>query len=384
VSYWSFSWALDREVLTGSFVNGEPWVVGPVVVKSVTPASQNGLHGSMINPVPGNLHGFDKRIYSYNESTNVKFPLQMNPGDSLVSTQSWVDGEPGLPPTNTTISGAPRPSLKRAAILTCLDKPPPVGSFRPWYSGAQPKPLFFAGDLNISKLPVLQEPNNHDLPSVGNMSRVWLDVGRIDWVLRYLHPSENLPDYGRDLCYRYNMAAAVACINRDEELIQDLVQIGIDMYGLLLADGVWRADGGHMSGRKFPILLAGLLLDNNDMLNISRDHPTRNITIDGKTFAITPFAEDCQSYYENGVAKWSGRRCYKSSDTSQESKGYDRCCTINVWALSQLISLKAGLKDEWANDAFFDLVDSHVRRNDLQNWERAWTDWALSVWLLNR
>ncbi|MEX0746223.1 MAG: hypothetical protein WD118_11530, partial [Phycisphaeraceae bacterium] len=65
------------------------------------------------------------------------------------------------------------------------------------------------------------------------------------------------------------------------DLAHGMVQLGIDMNGIVEAGGGWPADGGHGHGRKLPIVLAGYLLhdphgqgDANDyalaMLNVGQ------------------------------------------------------------------------------------------------------------------
>lgn len=53
------------------------------------------------------------------------------------------------------------------------------------------------------------------------------------------------------------------------------VQYGIDLYGCLNAGVGWPAFGGHRSGRKLPIVFAGILLNNDGMENFSANHPNQ-------------------------------------------------------------------------------------------------------------
>ena len=53
------------------------------------------------------------------------------------------------------------------------------------------------------------------------------------------------------------------------------VQYGIDLYGCLQAGYGWPAFGGHRSGRKLPIVFAGILLNDDAMKNVSTRFPNR-------------------------------------------------------------------------------------------------------------
>ena len=68
-------------------------------------------------------------------------------------------------------------------------------------------------------------------------------------------------------------------------LTKDLVQYGIDLYGCVKAGYGWPAFGGHRSGRKLPILMAGLLLGDDAMKNVSASlpQPVRRGHADGAT-----------------------------------------------------------------------------------------------------
>jgi len=70
-----------------------------------------------------------------------------------------------------------------------------------------------------------------------------------------------------------------------ETLLIRFVQLGIDLYGIAKDGGKWPDNGGHMHGRKLPILMAGLLLNDANMLEI----------VDAKKHFI--FQEDRQTWF---------------------------------------------------------------------------------------
>jgi hypothetical protein len=379
------TWSFEGMPAAGVFANGDYWVIGPVKVLSVAPRPASGRHGSMINPVPSNSHGYDSRVSGYNSSLAVSYPVTLQPGESLVSTISWLEGEAGCPPIDS--SGAPRPTLKSAAVLTCLSSAPPGGSFRPPYAG-RTKTLYSTSRLRKDLLPAL--PPVAATPSASAMAkkfeRVWLDT-KLDWSGRYAHPSENMKDYGRDLAAELNdgyLLLLLAVEGKDQVLMR-LVQIGIDFYGLLLNGGHWPANGGHGIGRKWPILFAGLMLGDAKMQAIGRD------------YGIATFSEDCQTFYVTaadkqrfpalfpviGAPAWGIRHCYAPQKDDQ-GRGYALCCTINASHGAALCARVLGAVQLWNHPPFFDYVDWHMvemaRIYGVGDSRRSWTRFAEQMW----
>ncbi len=59
-----------------------------------------------------------------------------------------------------------------------------------------------------------------------------------------------------------------------EPLLVNFVQVGIDLAGMIRAGHPgWEAFGGHGSGRKLPIVFAGLLLGDKELAYINKRFP---------------------------------------------------------------------------------------------------------------
>src|SRR5262249_40890280 len=141
---WGITWTFDREYQTGQFCNGDWWVVGPVSIVDITPATAvtNGrtVNGSMINPNVSGRHGYDSTLYGqyasgnqvYDASLNVgrnvsaSSPLVLQPSTSLITCTSQMGT-----PSNGSMS-----QLATAAVLTVLSQTPPSDAFRPPYAGS--------------------------------------------------------------------------------------------------------------------------------------------------------------------------------------------------------------------------------------------------------
>ncbi|HEC04213.1 MAG TPA: hypothetical protein ENI81_11825, partial [Phycisphaerales bacterium] len=69
VSQFGITWTFDRDYVVGQFANGDYWVVGPVTIVGINPASVESagrwINGSMINPSPRFVRkqGYDSAMY---------------------------------------------------------------------------------------------------------------------------------------------------------------------------------------------------------------------------------------------------------------------------------------------------------------------------------
>jgi len=222
----------------------------------------------------------------------------------------------------------------------------------------------------VGKLPDLK-------PYERFLERIWLDH-LYEWPNRMMHPLENMPDYGREITNIVSTVSLLlllddpapvggASLPREKEretLLLRFVQLGIDYYGVTQSDAdLWRANGGHNSGRKMPILFAGVLLGHEGMRHVKAS-----------------FAEDQQTYHGTGYRgqkalwtidctearrhehlppeKWAGPP-FKGDNDGWKSEGYRR---LNgpTWVGQALAARLLGAKADWGHDAFFDYVDRWV------------------------
>ncbi|HLQ36673.1 MAG TPA: hypothetical protein VK348_02640, partial [Planctomycetota bacterium] len=305
-------------------------------------------------------------------------PLQLRPGQSLVSTIS--EEQPGH-----------LPQLQTAAVLTCVATPPPADAFRPPYCGRSKSVEHRFAELDTHKLRHLRPPAG-DVPDIGEIDgqfeRTWLDhaAGAPG---RYLHPSANMPDYGRELADLVGQAALLLQLDLPEPskrpLLVHLVQLGIDLHGIVAAGGAFPADGGHSSGRKFPILFAGALLKDQAMLAAARE----------------PFAEDQQTFYvtetapgrwnngfggydaeDKGIAEWGNQHASNPAGDNKDWSGdaNRRCCTANAWVGQVLAARMLGLQPLWHHDALFDYQDRYLQLEPQGSWTRSWSAFNARMW----
>jgi hypothetical protein len=377
VSQYGITWTFDKAYPVGQFVNGDYWVVGPVKINSISPKWDGQRNGSMINPRTGNAHGYHAQVYGYTANLNVTAsltktsPLTVNPDSSIVSTAGWLAGEPGAPPANGSIPGVPRPAVRSAAVLTVMSSVPPSGSFRPPF-GYGGKLLYNISQIKWGVLPKLTPVAN--APSFATIERTVQRL-RIDHVgysvgTQYIAPSDNYHGYGKEFATEINDAILMMLLNypdaQKEKTLIEVLQIGIDLHGVLkdsdgkFAGNRWWGDygGGHGSGRKWPILFTGIVLNDTEMKNI------------GKTWGSIKFGEDCQTFYsagalpdnprEAGQATWSDRHCSRGYVGGWASP-YRLCCTANAWVGEVLGARLMNAKELWNHDALFDYQDFYMQ-----------------------
>lgn len=306
LSQFGFTWTFVEQAPFGQFANGDYWVVGPVQVMAISPASTvvdgRTKNGSMVNPGLGMSQGYDSAMYdvygpAYSNALNVAMgvspasPLVLQPGTSLISSLS-ID------------AAGNRPQLKSAAVLTVLTAPAPSGSFRPPYFGSDKTVRYNLAQLDYRRLPRFAPVAGAPALSTvaARFQRPWLEHV-LNWTGRYCHPQDNMPDYGRDISLAIGDAALLLLLDypdaQKETLLIRLVQYGIDLHAIATGGGTWEDLGGHMQGRKLPILLAGRVLHDAGMLSVGRSMPLR-FQEDRQTWVVVPADVGRPLYHADG------------------------------------------------------------------------------------
>lgn len=415
ITQWGITWQFAVPKSVGQFANGDWWVVGPVDVVSIAPGTQDvggrQINGSMVNPttIASGDHGYDSLLYHpyeagrYKAYLNVALgvtassPLVLAPGTSLISTISYLGP---FPHSSGSFS-----QLQTAAVLTVLATEPPVGAFRPPYAGTDKTIHHFESDLDYTALADLAPTaGTPDLAATAaRFQRVWLDH-MSGWSSRYLHPIDNMPDYGRDFTSLFGTGCLLLQLNvpdsQKRDLLVRMVQIGIDFFRNVSIGGVWEGVGGQGSGRKFPILLAGKVLNDAAMLAIGQSHPSGYFGPNHPNNR-SQFGEDCQTFYVQqtspGVYNWgfggytasalnlpewgNNHTTYPTNDNANwTADPYRRCCTANAWVGQTLAARIMGLRTEWNHPSYFDYMDRFMQTEAPGQWTRCWEPWQATMW----
>ena len=411
VSQFGITWTFDKDYSVGQFANGDFWVVGPVTITAIDPPSveRDGriINGSMINPSPGlgQTQGYDSTMYGryaragdYDPALNVARPN----GQTLSKTNSLnLEPDCSVVSTVSTAQANASTELQAAAILTVLKSPAPAGSFRPAYSGTDKTIRFNMGQLNYSLLADLKPvPGVPGLSTVERyFERPWLDHVPL-WMAVSHHPVDNMPAYGREMATQIGIGAIMLHLNfanaQKETLLIRYVQLGIDLYGVVRDGGRknWTGMGGHASGRKWPILFAGLVLDDPNMKSVAAksgdylysdgygpgNEPPDYIHFgeDDQTFYVTqadvdathtpqwnPDSRDVQKIpYEVediGLPEWG---IVHATDPHRSNKLWEtayRQVSSPGWGGFVLAAHIMGANDVWNHDALFDYTDRYMK-----------------------
>ena len=371
LSQYGITWDFNTPVEYGQFVNGDYWVAGPVTITSVSPAWDGQRHGSMVDPATIASQGYRAGLdLTFDPALRVTFPLTLNGVSSLVSTI-------GLPEINP---GGAHEGIDIAAVLTVVSAPVPAGTFRPPYA-AGPKPFYNLSQVNYAAVPALALPPGAAMPNLaGVMTKVWLDhSGMRGNPGGSLHPSGNMEPYPRDSTLQMSTVAVATMVDTGSrnEYIHRMVQLGIDLYYCHLNNGdAWRAYGGFGSGRKWPILFAGIVLGDTSMQNpiettgacCCLTGTVNKFGEDGHTYYGLPTVEypdgrplwgqDCvDGMYEYNVATDNGDRDCRDPNALVQLDGYRTCCTSHAWVGEALAARLMNAVNIWNHDAFFEYVD---------------------------
>lgn len=385
ITHDGITWTFDGEYATGVFVTGDPWVVGPVEVVSVSPTPTGTRNNSMVDPVPGG-QAYDDRGGSFRAGQAANFPLTLQPDSSLVSSISKEED------AETHNLGM----LRIQAVLTAVSEPQKPTIFRPTYAAAE-KRYFDAGAIRTDVLPKLpapaSAPNTETL--AGRFQRPRLDH-LSSWTIQHSCAEENWDNgpgrhacYGREYVDLVSHAALTVLLDTPAqmELAQRLIQLGIDNEGVVRAGGDWAANGGHHSGRKWPVVFAARMLDDCGLLAIA-DADVGTFGEDGHTYfganGTALFGMSCgsnQTYFQDGCSGSGARDCRDPDRLVDGCSDYRDCCTSSYWVGEALSTRLLEAVDVWNHEPFFEYVDRWMS-GDVTNDADAAGTFVQEMWTL--
>ena len=405
VSQYGITWTFERPAPVGQFINGDWYVVGPVTITTIAPRplygseiprreldrmdkerpqAQRVRNGFMLNPPAQMKVAYDSGIRNWFDPSLIqKLPVTMKPGDSLVSTISM--------PTGLVLHAQLRNKIERgvddsspirtAAVLTCVSAPQPPDAFRPAFCDRAQK-IYLARNLKRELLPTARATRS--IPKIQQFIR----FTQRSWVgtcfFGFEEPVENMPQYGLEYGRVVGIAAVLLCAGlkpeQKEPLLVNYVQVGIDLGGIVRAGHPgWTGWGGHGSGRKLPIVFAGLLLGDDELANINQSFPKVSFGEDEQTAygdcwtgAKVVFAGHSGIDAATGAGRSRGNDWgpYEHTPPSQWKDGHNtsesyRRSTTSVGWVAQAMALRLLHAEKfWNHDAFLDYVDRWMYEDD--------------------
>ncbi len=388
VSDHGITWTFEEPAAAGRFVTGDYWIVCPARVTAIDPPPEGGRNGSVLNlPPVDDRTGFDDRTVEgrFDEGLRSYPPIDLVPGDRLASSISFETPgsvENWLREGSGETSESPVWSV---SVLTCVAEPPPEDAFRPAYTDPEAR-IFRLSDLDRSILPALAPPQAIDGALLDDLasrlSRPWID----NLFFGFDAQVEYMAMYGREMGRVASMASVLLLYDlpADQDASQDrllvgFVQRGIDLWGLVRAGHPgWAAFGGHGSGRKWPIVFAGLLFADPEMASPPTSYPDTRFGEDMHTSYVADLAPpaDQPPWWDasdvvytghmgvlGGVAvnddpAWGPYEHLAPEDWLDDiGESYRRCCTSQAWVGQALAARVLDAQADWGHDAFFAYVD---------------------------
>jgi hypothetical protein len=387
VSSNGITWEFSASKTAGLFMTGDPWVVGPVTVNSVTPGWDTNKNGSMVNPTGAQTQqGYDNRsgtFFTYNASLRTTFPVSLSAGDSLVSTVGAT--------TPTTAGGASR--IQYCGVLTVVSSPPAANAFRPPAAGTVKtiwtgSPTGAAGsDVDYDLLPGLTPPTGASVIAMTSQGRflnkIWLEHGTSfiygSNIFPMDHETTATGGYGYNRALSLGQMACVCLLDTPEavSVANRLIQYGIDLQAIMATNGrTWSGNGGHAYGRKFPILFAKAMLGEAWTVPyyVSGSSGELKFQEDGYTYdgsgGTDRWGEDCA--VTGSLFTSSNHNCRSSTGTEDQwnlsgsegtsNGGYEAFARTMVGPAlaARLLETNMGMMTNWGHAPFFDYVDRWV------------------------
>jgi len=419
ISQYGITWTFNKPAHFGRFINGDWYVVGPVTVSSIDPKRLYGneipeteldhmdtertpdkrvRNGFMLNPPAQMKVAYDSGVRNWFDPALIqKLPVTMKPGDSLVSTISMPKGLVLHAQLSNKIERGVEDSspIRTAAVLTCVASPQPADAFRPAFCDRTHR-TYFARNIKREVLPAVTAPKSAPKPQqyIRFTQRPWVGT----CFFGFEEPVENMPQYGLEYGRVAGITALLLCTDlpgeRKEPLLINYIQVGIDLGGMIRAGHPgWTCWGGHGSGRKLPIVFAGLLLGDDQLATRGGDVPSDDVPSPGRS-NLSPnasFGEDEQTAYGDS---WTGAKVvftghsgidaatgvgrdrgngwgpYEHTPPSEwkdgqnTSESYRRCCTSVGWVAQALALRLMHAEPAWNHDPFFDYVDRWMFEDD--------------------
>jgi hypothetical protein len=405
ISWGHFTWYWAEERPVGQFACGSPWVHGPITLLKVTPTSVHGVkNGSMIDPVAASRgQGFGAMVDNggYQAGLNIETKLPMVIAEGSIVSSKYPD----------TPYRQRRPELQAVGVLTVLKSQPAPNALRPGYvSGADKTPKFTSADIQLSRLPKITPTAKMPKPEgwENTVNKPWVDFIP-NWTGLPARAFESFGNpYGRDMTARYGDAALIACrsdISPEQQLkiAIGLVQVGIDYFQHAknaISAFSWVNNGGHASGRLFPIVLAAELLQDPEMMAFRENFPEIHFGELDQTFEVQqsdvgrPLNPDPratkQLYVQGDVGKKEWGILHATDITKDNANiraTYRDCCTGNCWMPQALIVRKMGIMERYGDggDDFFGYVDRYLKiggefRGKMPSNFSFWRSWWSEVW----
>lgn len=387
------TWEFASNVNFGQYCTGDYWVVGPVLISSVSPSSEYRADGTQKNgsmfasQITNEFQGFDGLatfhipfLSSLNAENYIgeTTPIALSPGDRLISV-SCADSYP---------------PIKLASVLTCVSAiVEEANPLRPGYTDSSKDYIStssFSGTiwnsllLGIDLTSYLTKSFPTSAAVLSSVSSFWFDA--YEGVnARIMRPGNSMETEDTDIAAIIGNVALFlnvydASLNKFE-ILSHLVQKGIDNYSNLVNLGRrWAYLGPEGASKKFSILFAGYILNDADMLAVGTDYATvlggpNAFPEDNQTFVVASGASGINYGYgdyaasdiglpEWGLSHWELPEYDNVEwvDTTLYGQDSRRFFAMKNW-IGYLFTTKIlGLQELWNHPVLFDYFNRYYAK----------------------
>ncbi len=354
-------------VPVGKFVTGDPYVVGAVTITAISPQPANGRNGSVKNlPPVDDESGFDSRTEAnrYESDLSARLPINLVPGDSLVSSISLERVGSVKRWLFDRSSGSP---VRSVSVLTSVRRPQPPDAFRPSYAG-RGSPIFLSRNLRRGLLPRLRRVS--ETPSLAeyeqHFRRPWVD----NLFFNFDSPVEYMPDYSREIARAVGMAGLLLTLDYTPRQKEALL-----VYVVAVRDRSARAETTRAS-RLARARRARKWTEVPDRLR--RDDARQPGDAAGRRQVRRGHADDARAGWTGAKALYAGHygrsgegkygpyeHLQPRSWPDSLGEDYRRCCTSSAWIGEALAArLVPGVRKAWNHAPFFEYADRWMTEDD--------------------
>lgn len=391
--------------------------VGGTVIATITAGSGTHtasfgrvINGSMINPVQGvHTQGWDSSMYAAMSSTSPGLGPQFyapyniaRPTVGGVSANMSPSNPATIPAGSVVVStismnydsangAGTRNQVYAGAYFTVVATAPATGDFRPPVNGSDKS----GGPWNESQLDYTAFANGPLIPGQTPTqaaieqtftANIFLQITGYDSQVQYSSAVVGNPS-GLSGLYGQNIGQAVGTAllylnsvhtNAEKRLtLIRLVQMGIDIYGVVRAGGTYPDLTGIMIGRKAPLVIAIRSLQDANMapwgdasqhLIFSEDMQTW--LLPASRVGVFPLQTDGRTRVpytaaDVGFPEWCEQRIH---DPTRDARNWETCEYRDICASAYVgqalgIELMAGGYAAWNYPAFFAYVDRYEPNN---------------------
>lgn len=404
----------------GQYANGDWWVLGPVSITTMTPASTTQasgtdadgvayanrvMHGTMVNP--GNRVWAAGGLLANNTDNSKQgwdglhrellgAPTDKNIYESTFNRDPGVMGEPLVVTKGSVVKfvSNPTPPAQRRpvgldmVVLTVVDAIPAADAIRPGVSRADKTSPCRLSEFNLDVFQNLAPTANAPTfeQALGWVDR-YIEAGQVDFLNNYSHKGiNNHPEYGRNVgneLHRALLCLHLKTFSSEQKLtlLSHMAAIADDFVARHEENGVTLGGGGGNQFKKPVVALCAAALGANapaswrthlsDAENFRWAEDSQIFSVDGIDISLPRTTADGRprspyTYQMFGSADWGEAASYQIERSGSNWNAFYRdIVAYSLYPGALAVELTAGAKAGWDHPEFWLYMDTvYLRRRE--------------------